>query len=1341
MLPWFEKLVIEMLWKEIDDFLKGLGGMSPTQIQEKLRNLSEGETIATSPLVKVLTVDNVANTITFLIQGSISFGGISPFMRIEVVISRYVTGSNSPIGIKNWKSVAGDIKIEKENMTEGNIGFTYENNMLSGKGSLKLVPIQVAAGIYGGITTSGMVIGIDAKWPEGAVIPLGPSGLGLRGLGGEFAYNFVANLQNSNASAKDYVDWARMPNDIRRWKPGPINSTTVGVGVNTVLCTIADQGFVFELDPIGFAFLSPGVLIIGGKGILLRRKGFGVEGYFVVDLNSASLAMGMGVNVEINVPPDEIPAMESLTLLRGNGQLDAFCSFTDPTAWFFDLGTESKPVKLEILPDVPVVSLLFPEKADAYFRINHYRLAFGASISIGGSFRIRGIIQLIARLVASLHAYIGWDPLLVQAKLNVIGELGIKVWKFRFLLTGKANPCVSLPRPRQFRFEVAFSLNLPWPLPDVGGSKIFGEDDAKSPSITSPLQAGTFTVSGLTHDKPQKVSGCHTFSGRKWKLDEQKPWPDLELIVPFTRRVTDKTSKITGPLVSPSKQGGYDITEELTKLELFDLDNNTIVSNVRAVWADGPGGNTALLQVLGTDPYSWLTPHIGESHSTSINDNSSQVFQVFFGYGEPETFTSERRFHDVIVVPQSGGVQLLTWFEPTLPTRILKTHDELKLNFRDALGVQFTINQVVILLVIDGERISDFLQIEVEGTTVNYEIVGSLFGSVRLIAVTIDFSIPTSNFKVRTLRMNQPLHVYAIRYRRVSLGYCNTPLSKILLKPGRYRLALEGKSQANHPNPSLHLDSAEINWSVTQEFEVTYPDTLRPYIYYSTFGDTRLFAKKQYPWTTWESDVWNPTMFGRGFPLYQYYHIKVQFLVPYIKKIFENVSLKIRVAYEEGGEVVENVTITSTPDGTSSKLPQSQKWMNIHCGRVEPDDELVLTTLLSHKGLARLSLFFNHPNGAEVQLDEWTGDVSSFGNFREHLSWTGQCLTTYYNTEGCHVIPECSSILFIINPFQKNHAYKYTGASGINQLVMGENEQDKTSDITKILSEKILSDWQYSNLNIMIPYPAELSSPPVDWYLPANLVSHLDQGKLDATTGIRFARFASATGACFNTGGEPLLGIQDTVSATTMEAVVDTKGRPYALWIRTPEPVDWRRVTARLRIWHIEPTTGCPTGYAHRHPLDLNILILPSLDGSSAFLVGEFNGIATRLPRGEYQLTLTFDPVKDGLPQLRPSSSAGSLQETITLRFFQSLGQNWPRPSEKVAIPHELLNLLLKYTKIDPDIWLKAYEQRLSANAVEARILKSSNLCNITEHTIEAFENGLLLEPKSEKEKGEELGK
>lgn len=1325
MFPWFQLLILGIIWKAFEDFWEEQLGDAEDAIRAKLRSLKAGEEISPAPLlVKVLAVDETADTVTILVRGPLSLPRlITPFMRVEVVLSRgdiHLTGSDPPIRIKEWLTVIGDLPINKDQgsgekdvkdpkgkLFEGSLGFGYDKGAWMGEGSLKfgVAPMRIGGAIYGGISDRGMILGLDAEFPRAGAVPLGPTGLGLRGIGGDFAHNFVARIEKAgmpiaNPSAFDYVTWARDRASIDRWKPGPIDATAIGIGVRTVLCTMVDQGFIFELNPVGFAFLTPGgAFILGGKGVLLRRKGFGVESYFVVDFASASLAFGAGVNIAIKSPPEELFG-EAITTLKGSGLLDVFFSFSNPTAWFIDLGREDKPVLLEVLTDVPLISMLFSEKAEAYLRINHHRIAFGAALSIGGTFKLKDILQLTARLGASLHGYMGRDPLLIRGKLDVLGELSIKVFgTFSFALTGHATVFVYFPTPVLFRFEVSFNLDLPWPLKDIPGKKGFGADEIIAPAITSPLLAGSFTVSGATTIQEQKITVSHTVSERQWMPEVDKVWPDLELVVPFSRRVLDKTSTVSGALptiVAYATTGGYDVKEELTKLEILDLVHNSVVPNVHAVWVDGPGGTTALLHVLGTDPFSWLTSQT--SAATFADSTPPRVREAFFGFGPPETFAFPRRFDDMFVTPLAEPATLLLEFQPHLATRVMRARD-VHLRFMSG-GEEIGVDQVMLFLVGFSRR--DKVIVAQEDVDVSLSDGGQIVGEVRLVVAAFTLPEARTNLRVHT-QLGADLLIYGVRYREAAKKTGLT-LKKTLLVPGRYRLTVEGTSRAEHPefstHPELYPSAAPINWQATQEFEVVYPDSLHPYICYSTFGDNRRFSRDQHPWTTWTANTWDPAQFGFGLPLYRQYHLVVRFLVSYVGTMFDDTPLKLRVRYEKGGELVHTLTATSVADGSSSMLPESQAWIAAMGGTVPADQELVFPQLLPNPGVARLTIFFSHPAGGEVPIEEWTGIVSRFNNFREHLAWKGTCLTTYYNAAGRQERSPCPTLGGA--PADKG-VFELFFAGGLGPLV----SEDKLFKPPKVVSPASPLLAEALDTGPIVAYPSELTVPPLDWHLPPALGGHL--GGLDGSAGLRFGRFAADTGVRFGAGGDALRGISEPVLQTTIEAVTDAHGRPYALWVRTPEPVDWRRVTVTLSVRHVEPADECPTRYAHRQPLELGITTLPSPDGSSAFLIATFAGRSIVLPRGEFTLTLKFDPAEAGLPPLRPAVQLGTGSELVTLRFVQPLGKTWPQPSDGVYVPNVLVEIAMKNLTFPAEAWIEAYQKNMTAEELERRIAALSS--------------------------------
>ena len=114
---------------------------------------------------------------------------------------------------------------------------------------------------------------------------------------------------------------------------------------------------------------------------------------------------------------------------------------------------------------------------------------------------------------------------------------------------------------------------------------------------------------------------------------------------------------------------------------------------------------------------------------------------------------------------------------------------------------------------------------------------------------------------------------------------------------------------------------------------------------------------------------------------------------------------------------------------------------------------------------------------------------------------------------------------------------------------------------------------------------------------------------------------------------------------------------------------------AELTIRHILQSEGCPTGYVPRKPLTVQISILPSPDGSSAFLIGKFAGIFTELPRGEFEIAFLFNPAKPGLPRLRPFEAE---PEIVKMKFIQPFGEDWPTVTTRTTIPAGVLEKLVR---------------------------------------------------------------
>lgn len=334
---WIDHVFKEIIWQGLVDLYNDIATWAEPQIEDALKGMKDkvGEKLASSPVVSVYAYDTATDNITFFIRGRVPlFEGVeSVFMRVQVVVSSDVdlSGDGPPITIVEWQTLVGDLKISKKSVFEANLAIGYDKGVWLGRGTMKVLPAGFGLDLFlGGLSERGMMIGLDIDLP--APIPLGATGLGLSGMGGDFAYNFVARLESAvgvpieDPTAENYVTWARNT-EADRWKAGPAELTAVGVGIRTDLITLADNGYVIKLEPIGLAVLTPGpVFILGGVGKLISTDSARIEGYLVVDIGSASLALGLGVHIKI-------PKSGSAILVDATGTLDAFFSFAQPSLW------------------------------------------------------------------------------------------------------------------------------------------------------------------------------------------------------------------------------------------------------------------------------------------------------------------------------------------------------------------------------------------------------------------------------------------------------------------------------------------------------------------------------------------------------------------------------------------------------------------------------------------------------------------------------------------------------------------------------------------------------------------------------------------------------------------------------------------------------------------------------------------------------------------------------------------------------------------------------------------------------------------------------------------------
>ena len=102
------------------------------------------------------------------------------------------------------------------------------------------------------------------------------------------------------------------------------------------------------------------------------------------------------------------------------------------------------------------------------------------------------VITLIARARGGFSALVGYNPWQLAGSVKIWGEVGIRIWKFKFLLTAGVEFIGHTPQPTKFQGQLSYKLDLPWPIPDVEGSCLFPmvPIPIEGPLLASPMMTG-----------------------------------------------------------------------------------------------------------------------------------------------------------------------------------------------------------------------------------------------------------------------------------------------------------------------------------------------------------------------------------------------------------------------------------------------------------------------------------------------------------------------------------------------------------------------------------------------------------------------------------------------------------------------------------------------------------------------------------------------------------------------------------------------------------------------------------------------------------------------------------
>lgn len=1237
------------------------GGWLAEQMLNYLDGLEPGDLVSKSPLIKV--VETSPTTVSFLIRGRMKLfkGAANPFVRIEARMLK------TQLGLDEVTTFIGELHIVETPdvpVTDVRMGLGWDGHVFLGRGAARIVPIGFGLDIFlGGVSDRGIMLGIAVFLP--VPIPLGPLPFGLNGIAGDYAHNFKPRIESgleaegpkvdltngntppdeipdlvANPNALQFVQWARNPDEaLDRWVEAPPDETAIGIGVKAAFCDIPTVGNLFVLDELGFAVFTPGpTIILGGEGHLLTSEKLTIEAYAALDIDS-SFSLGGGVEMDF---PDSAP------VISAEGPFAAFFSWEDPRVWFVRIGAENDPIKAKFLIDY---------EAHLYFELNHYMVAASVGLIWSQEIELKKIFKVFVKLSGRFRALIGWNPKQIAAEVGGKGEAGFEVLKFKLAASLSFGVLAHFPDPKFFKASFTVRLNLPWPVKDAKLTfKAPRDENASTPIVELPFRASDSSV---------HVGALHAPSGRQWDLSEpdenelNRPWPDTDLVVHFSARLLDETGVIKGPTPrpAPKNQGGYEVTHTLTEIELVDESTGEVISGLEAHWAESDETGTAQLHILAQDPYSWLTSQA--SLTSSIQPASSATTLQRFGIGATEILQGERRFSNVYITPQ-GEAELGDQFNFVLPSRTISA-PALDIAFRQPGGTEIPVDSLCLYVLENrtNTNTTSLIDVAADGIlsilAMNHAFVGP---DLYLVTYEVFIAADAAITEVQATSIDgAAFHLYAVQFRAATLPveHCQ---DKLILQPSTYRLALAGTTSAvslhDQPNPD------DQEWSESIKFNVISPPSLRSYIKSTTVGDTRIFGD--------DDVVWNPTLYGIGFPAYRQYLPVVRCNVGHISSLFPEIVFRLTYAEDDAPALEVTLGASPNPSGDNSLLEVAEAYREWNGCEVPPDEEFVAPEL-PKAGAAAVTLLSAGSSGVLAEIDTWDCHVSQFGNFKAHVALTQSRLRRIYNATGPYELPSCFTPGFTV--------------SGVRSIGSTHTDFPLAVMPPEPPPPPPVVDFP---IGVGPVFPDEFDQPPLSWRLPYHLRQIVD----DATTprAVAFGQFAVASGVTiYEDPSNRLYGLNNTVDSTIVEGIANSSDRLYALWLRTPEPIDWRRVNLSLTISHFEGEDVCDKDFAFRRKLDLDIEALPSPDGSSAFLVARLDGVLTRLPRGGYLLKLSFDPTQDDLADLRQGPAINPKgHEVAVMQFLQQSGQNWPLPTEAIAVGGFALAALINLSGLSPAI-------------------------------------------------------
>jgi hypothetical protein len=383
----------------------------------------------------------------------------------------------SQIGIQ-FKGVQFSFGVPNAVKVDGLLRFFKDAQAVGFAGDMVLV-IPPA-----GITAeAGLLIGMNTEQPKpypffyvyfgleaAAGIPLGQSGLALKGAQGLFGINVAPNKQQQE---NWYYDWYKKA-------PGPgAHQTTkwtyqrdsLAIGAGLTITTV--DGVVKGTKGVMVLALPGPILVINGRAIILN--GLNSNSNAEPPFSATAIFDGKEKIVQFNI---EAQAEIVKNIVEARASSEAFFDFKDITNWHLYLG-QDEPIERRIRANILKVV-----EADAYLMLdmldaNSPRARMGVEVSAKPHiddvcfdlpFNFRPCIRFDTHLNLGGSGVVALNPDQFSGQAHIDAGVTITALVIKLSIGASANISIEGSSPASLEANLGLHADLPDPLPDYQGN-------------------------------------------------------------------------------------------------------------------------------------------------------------------------------------------------------------------------------------------------------------------------------------------------------------------------------------------------------------------------------------------------------------------------------------------------------------------------------------------------------------------------------------------------------------------------------------------------------------------------------------------------------------------------------------------------------------------------------------------------------------------------------------------------------------------------------------------------------------------------------------------------------